>query len=98
MLCDEVDPLGLSLLAAAPAKAAAPLSLWPNPAHGTATVRLPAGAETEPLLLLDGLGRTVRRFATPARGATDALLDLRGLPAGPYVLRGAGRAQHLAVE
>ena len=86
-------------LAVAPgAAAAAPLSLWPNPAHGTATVRLPVGAETEPLLLLDGLGRTVRRFATPARGATDALLDLRGLPAGPYVLRGAGRAQRLAVE
>ena len=86
------------LLAAAPAAARPVLGLWPNPAHGTATVRLPAGVETEPLLLLDGLGRTVRRFATPARGATDALLDLRGLPAGPYVLRGAGRAQHLAVE
>ena len=84
-----------TLLAAAPATAARPaFSLWPNPAHGTATVRLPAGAEAGPLLLLDGLGRTVRHFATPVRGATDALLDLRGLPAGPYVLRGAGRAQH----
>ena len=87
-----------TLLAAAPGKAAAPLSLWPNPAHGAATVRLPAGAETGPLVLLDNLGRVVRHFATPASGATDALLDLRGLPAGPYVLRGAGRAQRLAVE
>ena len=32
------------------------------------------------------------------RSASEATLDLRGLPAGPYVLRGAGRAQHLAVE
>jgi len=87
-----------TLLAAAPAKSAAPLSLWPNPAHGTATVRLPAGAEVGPLLLLDGLGRVVRRFPAPASGATEALLDLRGLPAGQYVLRGAGRAQRLSVE
>jgi len=88
-----------TLLAATPAVAARPaLSLWPNPAHGTATVRLPAGTETGPLLLLDGLGRVVRRFATPASGATDARLDLRGLPPGQYVLRGAGRAQRLAVE
>ena len=86
------------LLAAAPGTVAPVLSLWPNPAHGEATVRLPAGAATGPLLLLDGLGRTVRRFATPARGATDALLDLRGLPAGQYALRGAGRAQRLSVE
>ena len=88
-----------TLLAAAPAAAARPaFSLWPNPAHGTATVRLPAGVETEPLVLLDNLGRVVRHFATPAKGATDALLDLRGLPAGQYVLRGAGRAQRLMVE
>ena len=84
-----------SLLATAPGKVAAPLNLWPNPAHDEATVRLPAGAERTPLLLLDGLGRVVRRFAAPATGATDAVLDLRGLPVGQYVLRGAGRAQRL---
>lgn len=88
-----------TLLAAAPGTvAASALSLWPNPAHGAATVRLPAGAETGPLTLLDGLGRTVRRFATPVSGTSEAALDLRGLPAGPYVLRGAGRAQRLSVE
>ncbi len=88
-----------TLLAATPAVAARPaLSLWPNPAHGTATVHLTAGAEVGPLLLLDNLGRVVRRFAIPAIGTTDARLDLYGLPPGQYVLRGVGRAQHLAVE
>ena len=86
-----------SLLATAPGKAAGPLSLWPNPAHGAATVRLPAGDAT-PLMLLDGLGRVVRRYPAPLAGILDAVLDLRGLPAGQYVLRGAGRAQRLTVE
>ena len=85
-------------LATAPGKVAAPLSLWPNPAHGAATVRLPAGTDASPLLLLDELGRTVRHFPVPASGATDAVLDLRGLPVGQYVLHGAGRAQRLSVE
>ncbi|MDB5267652.1 MAG: hypothetical protein JWP58_692, partial [Hymenobacter sp.] len=34
--------------------------LYPNPAHGTATLRLPAGAARQPLVLTDALGRTVR--------------------------------------
>lgn len=82
----------------APGRPAAPLGLWPNPAHDAATVPLPARTEAGPLLLLDGLGRVVRHYPTPAAGTPNLALDLRGLPAGQYVLRGAGRAQRLAVE
>ena len=60
-------------------------------------MRLPAGAELTPLTLLDGLGQVVRRFPAPAGGSLEAVLDLRGLAPGQYVLRGAGRAQRLTV-
>jgi len=86
--------------ASATAKAA-PLSLWPNPARELATVRFPAGivgSEAGPLVLLDGLGRVVRRFAAPTAGMSEMALDLRGLAPGQYVLRGVGRAQRLSVE
>ena len=84
------------LLATAPGKAAAPLGLWPNPAHGAATVRLPAGTDAVPLLLLDGLGRLVRRYPAPTEAET--LLDLRGLPAGLYLLQVGSARQRLTVE
>jgi len=71
--------------------------LYPNPARATATVRLPAGAARQPLTLLDALGREVRRY--PAPTAAETTLDLRGLPAGVYSLRGAGpAASRLVVE
>ena len=73
------------------------LAVHPNPAHGTATVALPAGS-TGPVQLFDVLGRELGRQPVPA-GATEATLDLRGLPAGLYVLRvGAGAGQRLVVE
>ncbi|MGY3088743.1 fructose-1-phosphate kinase PfkB-like protein [Hymenobacter sp. UYAg731] len=73
-----------------------PAQLFPNPAHGTATLRLPAGTAPAPLTLTDALGRAVRRYPAPA--GPEVALDLRGLPAGLYLLRGAGPAQRLAVE
>ena len=83
---------------AAAAAAAAPLaSLYPNPAHGTATLHLPAGAARQPLTLLDALGREARCYPAPTAAATP--LDLRGLPAGLYMLRGAELgSQRLVVE
>lgn len=69
----------------------AALYCYPNPAAPSAAVRLSrpvAGA------LLDGLGRTVRTL--PA--ATDRL-DVRGLPAGFYVLRATdGATSRLVVQ
>lgn len=70
--------------------------LYPNPAHQTATLRLPVGSTPTPLTLLDAQGRCVRHYSAPA--ATETALDLRGLPAGLYLLRGAGLLQRLLVE
>ncbi|WP_201987648.1 T9SS type A sorting domain-containing protein [Hymenobacter rubidus] len=83
-------------LATATSQKAAPAALFPNPAHGTATLRLPAGAPRLPLTLTDALGRVVRRYPAPA--TAEAALDLRGLPAGVYVVRCGEYAQRLVVE
>ncbi|WP_198075383.1 T9SS type A sorting domain-containing protein [Hymenobacter negativus] len=74
----------------------APAQLFPNPAHHTATLRLPAGTAPAPLILTDVLGRAVRRYSAPA--GPEAALDLQGLPASLYLLHGAGPTQRLAVE
>ena len=69
---------------------AAAISLYPNPAHGTATVALPAvpGAPLATAVLRDALGREVRRQSAPTTAAGGAFeLDLRGLPAGLYALQ-----------
>lgn len=82
---------GTTALAGRPA--AGPLagtSLYPNPAHATATVQLPSvsGASAATLTLLDALGRVVRTATVPlsAAGLRHAL-DLAGLPVGLYALR-----------
>ena len=49
-----------------------------------------------PLLLTDALGRIVRRYPAPA--GPDATLDLRGLPAGVYVVGCGQVTQRLVVE
>ena len=83
-------------LASTAATRAAPAALFPNPAHGAATLRLPATAPRQPLTLHDALGRVVRRYPAPA--GPDAVLDLRGLPAGTYVVRCGALSQRLVVE
>ncbi|GAA3977804.1 T9SS type A sorting domain-containing protein [Hymenobacter antarcticus] len=85
-----------TLTATAAARALAPAQLFPNPARRTATLRLPAGAAPAPLTLTDALGRAVRRYPAPA--GPEAALDLGGLPAGLYLLRGAGPARRLVVN
>ena len=92
-LASLVDP---TLTANAAGRALAPASLYPNPAHHAATLRLPAGTVPAPLTLTDALGRAVRRYPAPA--GPETALDLGGLPAGLYLLRGAGPARRLAVE
>ncbi|MDO7854265.1 T9SS type A sorting domain-containing protein [Hymenobacter convexus] len=83
-------------LAAATAKAAPVAQLFPNPAHGAATLRLPVGAPRLPISLSNALGQVVRRY--PAPTTAEAALDLRGLPAGAYVVRYGEYTQRLVVE
>ena len=73
-----------------------PAQLFPNPARRTATLHRPAGTPGAPLTLTDATGRAVRRYPAPA--GPEAALDVEGLPAGLYLLRGAGPALRLAVE
>ena len=66
------------------------LMVYPNPAHRTATIRLPslAGAAEARLSLLDAMGRTVRTQVVPQPAPGQrADLDLTGLPTGVYVVR-----------
>ncbi|MBH8570131.1 hypothetical protein KB206_14670 [Microvirga sp. STS02] len=83
------------LLAVQPQRAGLAPGAYPNPAHAWAVV--PVSAGTTELVLLDALGREVRRYAAPT-GATEVLLDLRGISAGPYVLRSGSTRQWLTVE
>lgn len=101
----EVNPSPAScalVLAAAPATPAMELTVAPNPAHGRATVQLPAvpGIPTATLAILDALGRTVRTQTAATNAKTD--LDLTGLPAGLYAVRvqagGSSATQRLVVE
>ncbi|WP_310393564.1 T9SS type A sorting domain-containing protein [Hymenobacter sp.] len=92
-LASLTDP---TLTATATAGPREPAALFPNPARHTATLRLPTGTPGAPLTLTDALGRAVRRYPAPA--GPETVLDLGGLPAGLYLLRGAGPARRLAVE
>ncbi|MDB5269479.1 MAG: hypothetical protein JWP58_2519 [Hymenobacter sp.] len=80
--------------------ALAACSLFPNPAHGTATVRLPPGTGPATLTLLDALGRPLRTQTAVPNSQAD--LDLTGLPAGLYAVRvqagGNTATQRLVVE
>jgi hypothetical protein len=88
-----IDP---TLTATTTSRTLAPAQLYPNPARYTAILRLPVGTVPTPLVLINALGRPVRRYPAPA--AAEAELDLRGLPAGLYLLCGAGAGQRLSVE
>ena len=92
-LASLTDPSLTATTAALPQESA---RFFPNPAHRTAILRLPAGTAPAPLTLIDTLGRAVRRYPVPA--GAEAALDLQGLPAGLYLLRGTGPDQRLAVE
>ena len=62
-------------------------ALYPNPAHGSTTVRVPAATEptTATLTLLDALGRAVRTQL--ASTGTVVAFDLTGLTPGLYAIR-----------
>jgi Secretion system C-terminal sorting domain len=72
------------------ALSAASVQVYPNPARQQFTVQLPAvpGAGQVQATLLNALGQPVRRQTAPLPAAGLQLpVDVRGLPAGVYVLR-----------
>ena len=82
------------------ARIAPQLQAYPNPAHGTISVRVlgPLAAGPAPTYqVFDAHGRLVRLQAVADAG-TEALLPLTGLPAGLYLLRCGSLVQPVAVE
>lgn len=81
-------------LAAASAATAQLVSLYPNPAHGTASLLLPQGLRTgaaTPVVVVDNLGRTV--LARTLGAGTDALeLPLGALAPGIYSVQASTSA------
>ncbi|MBC7449748.1 MAG: endonuclease [Hymenobacteraceae bacterium] len=78
------------------------LNVYPNPATDELTVvRHSAnpgltGTASYEVALLDGLGRTVRTLAATTDELT--VLDLRGVPAGLYVVRAGGLSRRVVVK
>lgn len=80
------------------ARLSAAMQLVPNPAQEQVQLTWPtANSQALPLILIDNLGREVKRQALPAQ-ATRATLSLRGLASGVYVVRVGETAQRLVVE
>ena len=91
-------------LATAPAALAALVSLYPNPAHGSAVLHLPAALhlpQGSSARLLNALGQVVRRVDCPA-GKEEITLPLAGLAPGIYAVQVSTAAgtvsQRLTVE
>ncbi len=72
------------------------LRAYPNPAHNTLQVPLPAQFSGA-LTLLDATGRTIRTQNVTA-GTAAATVDLHDVPAGLYVLRAGAAGQRVVVE
>ena len=75
------------VLATAPAALARLASVYPNPAHGTATLLLPValrGTAATAVSVVDNLGRTVLTRTLAAGTAETLELPLAGLAAGVY--------------
>ncbi|GAB2857405.1 T9SS type A sorting domain-containing protein [Hymenobacter ruber] len=104
-LAHLVDPAALTTTATTSALSSSDFALYPNPAHGTSTLTLPAlpGTTTATLTLRDAMGRALRTFTVtlPTAGLRQEM-SLAGLPAGIYAVQvQAGRntaARRLVVE
>lgn len=88
---------GPLLLGTPDAPESAAFTLAPNPAATAVRLTRPASAAPLAVVLLDALGRSVRR-ATLAAGQRETTLDLHGLAAGLYVVRAGAASRRLVVE
>ncbi|MFD1875543.1 T9SS type A sorting domain-containing protein [Hymenobacter bucti] len=73
------------------------LVLYPNPAANNASLTLAPASQARPVVVLDALGRLICTALLPARAST-VVLNLRGLPAGAYLVRCGDAAVRLVVE
>ena len=95
MFVARIGGLVTATRAATPAEI---FTLAPNPATAQARLTWPeATAAPRLVLVLDGLGRTMRQQVLPAR-ATSAALDVQGLAPGLYLVRCGTATSRLAVE
>ena len=88
------------VLATAPAALAAQTGLYPNPAHGSAVLLLPAGLPLPQggvALLRNALGQVVRRVSCPL-GRNEVTLPLTGLAPGIYTVQMGIISRRLVVE
>jgi hypothetical protein len=77
-------------LASRESRAAALVQLYPNPAHGTFTVAVPAELSSQPVAatLFNALGQAVGSYTLPVAGSgARGQLDVGALAAGVYTLR-----------
>ena len=77
-------------LATAPAALAAMVTLYPNPAHGTAMLLLPAtlrGQSASQVEIFNTLGQSVLRRTVAAGGSDQVELPLSSLASGIYTVR-----------
>jgi hypothetical protein len=84
-----------SPLATAPATLAALVAVYPNPAHGTATLVLPQalrGTSASTIQLLNTLGQVVLTKTLAAGGAPTVELSLNGIAPGIYTVRASTEA------
>ncbi|MBH8570084.1 T9SS type A sorting domain-containing protein [Microvirga sp. STS02] len=104
-LAHLVDPAALTTTATTSALSSSDFALYPNPAHGTSTLTLPAlpGTAAATLTLRDAMGRALRTLTVtlPTAGLRHEM-SLAGLPAGIYAVQvQAGQntaARRLVVE
>ncbi|MBO2012609.1 DUF4394 domain-containing protein [Hymenobacter negativus] len=86
----QIRDLALTIgtpLSTAPAALAQLAGLYPNPAHGTATLRLPAalrGPAAVPVTVTDNLGRVVLARTLAVGAGEELALPLTGLAPGVY--------------
>lgn len=93
-----VAGLGGGVLNTAPAVAPVPLGLAPNPASAATRLTLPGSSEAaRTVLVLDMLGRAVRRQQVPAHSSAIDLA-VAGLPKGLYMVRCGEATGRLLVE
>ncbi len=88
-----------SPLATAPAALAALAAVYPNPAHGTATLVLPQalrGSSASTIQLLNTLGQVVLTKTLAAGTAPTTELSLAGLAPGIYTVRATTEAGQVA--